>query len=986
MDEPAKPPAPSNPPVIAAVAGPASGRALRGVGLRSLAVKGAFGLLLLALLLAGAVLAVMNTYGKQLVLAESARRIEETGNKSVEQLSTRLREIASLTRTLAATSGELPPDVENAKSFLPPLIDFQGDVAVAGGGYWPEPNAFIDGIDRRSFFWGRDKANVLQYFEDYNAPLGPGYRNEEWYVPVTHAKPGSVFWSKSYMDPYSYQPMVTCAANVHRGGKLLGTTTIDLKLEDLTALAKAWQEDIGGYAFVVDRNNKFLSYPDESKVKLISTDEKGNRTEEFIDVRTYAAREPLFEPIANAIADMDQAILDRARRSKGFDPGLAAKIDAESYQINAAEAEYIAAVITDPLADLRKGGPGRPGTYLFNRFEIANDSVTREPSFAYVFTVPDAHWKVVLVTPLSVASAVAVQITNTLVAVIAAIITLLLVITYFVFARPQLARILGLARAALRVRDGDLEARAAVKGGDELGLLGATFNEMVGKLKTYTRDLEDVNRNLESKVAERTAELQRSLDMTETIMSTVHEGLFLIDAQFRIEPQYSKELETILGSGSLQSVNFLDLIRQLTPEKTHELASRFLKLLFDSKKNDSVIPKVNPLKEIETTLQLRDGRFDQKFLTFNFDRVWEGGEIKQALVTVVDITARVMLARELKDSERKMERQAALLLSVMHVEASMLKDFIEGAHDEMQAISAMLREENSETSPLERQRVFREQLNRIYRGVHTIKGTASMLKIGYFETTAHELEQKLQNLQRRSVLDGNDFVPIVLDLSELIDSLAEIRDVIGRFAQAQGPRQSRSEATVLSEALEQFVGELGAKQGKRARLAIQFADGSQVPFKHRKVVRDVMAQLVRNSMVHGIETPAERAAAGKREEGEIFIGVRQVNGSLELLYRDDGRGLDYSKIVARVRQMAKDDPAIMNGLILDAEKRQWRLEALNELIFRPGFSTVEGEAAMDAGRGMGMTAVKEMITSSGGQVTLRSFAGKACEFKISLPV
>jgi signal transduction histidine kinase len=957
---------------------------VRAAGFRSLAVKGALGLLILALLLAAGVLGVMTTFGRRLVLAESARRIEETGNKSVEQLSTRLSEIASLVRTLAASSGELPSEVDRVKAFLPPLIDFQGDTAVAGGGYWPEPSAFTPGTDRRSFFWGRDKGNVLQYFDDYNDPAGPGYHNEEWYVPVTFAAPGSVFWSKSYMDPYSYQPMVTCTANVWRQGKLLGTATIDLKLEGLAALAQAWQKAVGGYAFVVDRNNKFLAFPDESKVKRIGSDDKGNRTEEFLTVQDYAGVEPLFAPIRDAIARLDGEVLARARQRPGFDPGLAAKIDAGSYQINAEEAEYIAAVLTDPLADLRRGAGDRPGTNLFTTIELPDDPFTKEKSFAYVFTVPAAYWKLVLVTPFSFAAAVASEITRVLVLATATIIGLLLIVTYFVFARTWIARILNLARAAVRVRDGDLEARASVRGADELGLLGTTFNEMVGRLESYTKDLE-------TQVDQRTAELRRSLEMTETIMGTVHEGLFLLNPELRIEPRYSHELEAIVGEGGLADRSFLDLVRRLASEKTYELTGRFLKILFDPTKSDSIVPKTNPLREIETSLELRDGRFSQKYLTFAFDRVWEGDRIRFAMVTVVDVTARVQLSREVRESERKMERQAALLLSVMHVEPSMLKDFIEGAHDELQSISALLRKEGRDLPPTERDSTFREQLDRIYRAVHTVKGTAAMLKIGYFESAAHALEDKLQALRQRQKLDGSDFVPIVLDLSDLLDSLGEVRDVIGRFAETQGQRQARGEASVLAEALEGFVAELAARHGKRARLIFQFADGVQIPFRHRKLVRDTLSQLVRNSVVHGIETVGERAAAGKPEEGEILIAARRLGNSLEILFRDDGQGIDYAKVIAKVADLARDEPTLIDELVVtEGGARQWRIEGLNDLLFRPGFSTVEADvspnAGHDAGRGIGMSAVKEMVQAVGGRVGLRSVAGKACEFRITLPV
>ena len=59
-----------------------------------------------------------------------------------------------------------------------------------------------------AFFWGREADGSLKYFDDYNDMNGPGYHNEEWYVPARFLKPKAVYWSKSYMDPYSYEPMV----------------------------------------------------------------------------------------------------------------------------------------------------------------------------------------------------------------------------------------------------------------------------------------------------------------------------------------------------------------------------------------------------------------------------------------------------------------------------------------------------------------------------------------------------------------------------------------------------------------------------------------------------------------------------------------------------------------------------------------------------------------------------------------------------------
>ncbi len=125
-----------------------------------------------------------------------------------------------------------------------------------------------------------------------------------------------------------------------------------------------------------------------------------------------------------------------------------------------------------------------------------------------------------------------------------------------------------------------------------------------------------------------------------------------------------------------------------------------------------------------------------------------------------------------------------------------------------------------------------------------------------------------------------------------------------------------------------------------------------------------MAQLVRNSIVHGIETPAERQVAGKPEEAHIMVAARQNNGHLEFLFKDDGRGIDYKRVIERVQELAKSEPSILEPLV-DREQNRWKPEALDQMIFRPGFSTAD-QATEDAGRGFGMSAVHDALAKLGG--------------------
>jgi signal transduction histidine kinase len=679
---------------------------------------------------------------------------------------------------------------------------------------------------------------------------------------------------------------------------------------NLQRLSQAWQGEASGYAFLLDRDQRFLSFP---RPELVGQ---------------AADRQSGFRPIVDALR-LPQAV----------------------------------------------GGAAAPAR-LPTRVDIPADLLTGKPSLGLILPVPGTDWKLVQVSPKGELEQAAGRISRSLLLLISGILLAVLLPSYLFLSRRWITPITTLAEAATLVRDGELDVRVSMAGRDEIAVLADSFNQMVDQLAANTAGLKQAN-----------VELGRSLGLTDTIMGAVREGLFLLTPELAIEAKYSAATRQIFLQEELAGAHFLDLIRRITPERTHELTARFLRLLFNPAKTDSVIAKINPLKEVEASFPSRSGQLEQKFLTFTFERIREGGEIRHAMVTVADVTPRVLLAQQLRESQQRMERQAELLLSVMHVEPQMLREFIEDAHTELESINALLREGRSAMLSIpDRNTYYRHLADDIFKSVHTIKGTAAMLRIDYFAAAAHRFEEKLAALRGRTVLDGSDFVPIVLELSEMVDSLAEIRDVLARFAEAQRSLKAAagaSDTEVLSALVTRFVDDLAEKSGKKVAVTFRAPGDLAIPFKYKSALRNVMAQLVRNSIVHGIETAAERQVAGKPEQGQILVAARQNNGNLELLFKDDGRGIDYKQVAQRVQELAKGEPSILEPLI-DRRQNRWKLDALEQMIFHPGFSTAD-ETTEDAGRGVGMSAVRDALARLGGRISLRQKIGQFCEFHIVLP-
>lgn len=458
-------------------------------------------LTLITLWLVLGVVLIMNTRGKTLIAIETSKYVEQIGNNVVSRLIGRSDEIVALTKTLAATAETLPKSPELFKQVIPALIDFHGDLDIAGGGVWPEPYTFDPKKERNSFFWGRDSQNILKYYDDYNQP-GPGYHHEEWYVAVSHAEPGTCVWSESYMDPYSYQPMVTCTvATFDKQNRFSGTVTIDLKLEGLQAIIEAWQKKTGGYIFLLDRNNKFITFSQPTLVKRIYTDEQGHHAEDFMHVTELSEKFPVFHPLAEALETMNQEILTQMQENPHYNPHIATTIDQDSYQIDREKANLLAAVITNPI----RIKPTE--TKLYKKLTLEDDLLLKEAVTTFIFHVPKSYWKLVIVKPTAEINAVAANIIHLLIVYVVATTLVILSIAYFELNR-FLIKPLGQTINAIR-KMGELVVQQKFqqlktvkvhhKSSNEIGLLIQVFNTLTTQVVEQQNQLAEANKVLEAK-------------------------------------------------------------------------------------------------------------------------------------------------------------------------------------------------------------------------------------------------------------------------------------------------------------------------------------------------------------------------------------------------------------------------------------------------------------------------------------------------------
>ncbi|WP_029030510.1 hybrid sensor histidine kinase/response regulator [Salinarimonas rosea] len=175
--------------------------------------------------------------------------------------------------------------------------------------------------------------------------------------------------------------------------------------------------------------------------------------------------------------------------------------------------------------------------------------------------------------------------------------------------------------------------------------------------------------------------------------------------------------------------------------------------------------------------------------------------------------------------------------------------------------------------------------------------------------------------------------------------------------------------------LPRIIRDLSSELDKKIELVMQGAD-TELDRQVLEVIKDPLTHMIRNSADHGIETPAERRAAGKPERGNIRLNAYHEGGTITIEISDDGKGLNFEAI----RKKAVD-----RGLGSEAEIERMSEAQIAKFIFHPGFSTAKAVTAV-SGRGVGMDVVKTNIELIGGTVEIASEQGKGSTFTIKIPL
>lgn len=464
------------------------------------------------------------------------------------------------------------------------------------------------------------------------------------------------------------------------------------------------------------------------------------------------------------------------------------------------------------------------------------------------------------------------------------------------------------------------------------------------------------------------AAIEAANEENREILSSVREGLFLLTPDMRLGTQLAASVPELFGRHVKPGEHFIHVLQPLVSEKTLEDAKNYISLLFSPHVKEGLVQSINPLNEVTIHTSNPVGVPLQRHLSFYFNRVLDDGldrTVRHLLVTVQDISPRIELEKKLQEERSRAEKEFSMFLCAIEAEPTTLRMFIERSEASMLEVNDLLRS----TAQAQSSAQVLKAIDGAFRRVHAFKGEAGSLGLDVLAQIAHQFESSLQTIKEQPDASADALLSLPLPLEDLLGKIGALKKLtkVDRMAHAM-PTD-----TGIAVQIEHLAAQVARDLGKQVQTRVELSLFAELKPQQAQSSSEILLQLVRNAVVHGIELPAERATRNKTVEGHLDVSLSlDAVGNAELVVKDDGAGLS----VARVKEKL-----IALGWYGQEELTQLSDRQIMAHIFKPGFTTAQA-TSVHAGRGVGLDVVQANVERLGGQLLVSTVLGEHTTFRI----
>lgn len=541
-----------------------------------------------------------------------------------------------------------------------------------------------------------------------------------------------------------------------------------------------------------------------------------------------------------------------------------------------------------------------------------------------------------------------------------------------------------MAKVATAVAGGDLSARCAVTGEDEVSKLAKSFNSMIAETQASRAQLIKQAEELEEAVHRRTLELKETQQTVQAMVDSVNEGFLMFDANGICRDVSSSNCVTMLeGRPNLKPIK--DVLKVSAAEST--AFDKWIRALFNQQLAFADVAPLGPKK-------FKHSQGLEISLSY-YPMYDEAKKLKSVVVVASDRTQEIRNQVQ----AREKEKHANFILKAAQM-GQALDTFFVNAEKDITKIRLEVADLANSTY----------KISDLVSFVHTLKGEASIFSLVDMARLAHTLEDRLReydrtkspkteveiaetlgHLQEVMLENRMTFYEINIrsggpDLTAIRDQRSKLVELIQIMSELSIPRELRIDLLKYGIAQQigwffsvysQFVQDLAGSLGKNvSRVELENSDLPIYAEPYQDLFR-TMVHLIRNSLDHGIEFSKDRVAAGKPAEGTLKFKFERYPTTdrwfLRITLSDDGRGIDPVKLREKLRSIKGDD---FTESLSD--------EQVLQQIFDPGFSTKQQVTEL-SGRGVGLAAVKQECLNLGGDVIVKSVPGQGTTFVIEVP-